>query len=121
MDQPEYRTVDPFDRAHGVIAGLPDTLKTKPTTVMAATPLVGDVRTFVVQTVRREEGDTIFLQCLDAAGQYRLVIPPKVATAIARQRDALTARSRSRAAKQKAADRKARGELPGFMGANRKK
>ena len=45
----------------------------------------------------------------------RLALPPKVTDAIARQRDALTAKARSRAAKAQAKARKDAGILPGFM------
>ena len=45
----------------------------------------------------------------------RIVIPPAVADVIARQRDQLTAKTRSRAAKRNAEDRKERGIMPGFM------
>lgn len=71
---------------------------------------------FIVQTYRqRERGDTIFLEVVGVGGAVRLVIPPAVSNTIARQRDALTARSRSQTAKAVAADRKARGIEPGFM------
>ncbi len=49
------------------------------------------------------------------AGVTRLALPPRVADAISRQRDTLSAKSRSRAAKALAQARKDRGELPGFM------
>jgi len=45
----------------------------------------------------------------------RLVIPPKVADAIARQREALTTKVRRKVGREIAAARKERGELPGFM------
>ena len=68
------------------------------------------------QTYRhREQGDTIFLETISAEGSIRIAIPPKVAEAIARQRDSLTDKSRSKAAKATAADRKARGVVPAFM------
>jgi hypothetical protein len=59
--------------------------------------------------------DTIFLQVVNAEGTTRVAIPPQVADAIARQRDALTTRHRSKVGKAAAAARKERGELPGFM------
>lgn len=42
----------------------------------------------------------------------RLAIPPEVADAIARQRDALAGKTRSKAARRVAADRKAAGVRP---------
>lgn len=107
---------DEFDRILGSLDGLPDVSSVKPTTIRTITPLVGAAQTFIIQTFRqRDVGDTIFIEHVGKNGSLRLVIPPKVADAISRQRDALTARARSRAAKAVAADRKERGEVPGFM------
>lgn len=120
-EQVPYR--DRFDRAIGALDGIPDVLKTAPTTLRAVTPLVGSAQTFIVQTFRQKDGGedggparfTVFLEHVDEHGSTRLVIPPVVTAAIARQRDALTDRARSKAAKATAADRKARGIQPGFM------
>src|SRR5262249_40738589 len=65
---------------------------------------------------RHEElGDTIFIECMDELGVTRMALPPRVANAIAAQRDSLTTRRRSRVAKALAQARKERGEVPGFM------
>lgn len=56
----------------------------------------------------------IFLEYIGREGSLRLALPPVVADAIARQRDALTDKSRSQAARAVAADRKARGIKPDF-------
>lgn len=70
----------------------------------------------MVQTYRqRERGDTIFLEVMDQHGAMRLVLPAQVANLIARQRDALTAKARSKAAAATAQDRKAQGFQPGFL------
>jgi hypothetical protein len=112
----QYRTVDKFDRMMGALANLPDVAHTKPSTVVAVSPLIGEAQTFIIQTFRqREVGDTIFLQYVDGEGRVRLAIPPAAADAIARQRDALTTKIRRKVARDMAAARKARGELPGFM------
>lgn len=101
---------DAFDRALGLIQDLPDVLGTKPTTIIDSMPLVGTSQTFIVQTYRqKDEGDRIFLQHVTAEGHRRIVIPAKVAQAIARQRDQLTKRSRSRAAKAAAANGQPKG------------
>lgn len=114
-DQP----VDKFDRALGALVGIPDVIHTAPTTVRATTPIVGSAQTFIVQTFRQRDedksGDTVFLEYVDERGTVRIVIPPAVTKVIARQRDALTDRARSKAAKAVAEDRKARGIKPGFM------
>lgn len=108
---------DPYDRQLGLLHDLPDVVKTKPSTVRTVPPLgVGGTQVFVCQTYRqRERGDTIFLEVVNNAGVVRLVIPPQVANTIARQRDALTTKVRSKIGKANAADLQARGIKPGFM------
>ena len=105
-----------FDRLFGALKDIPDVVKSKPSTVRAELPLVGISRSFIIQTLRhREKGDTIFLETVGREGSIRIALPPQVADAIARQREALTGKSRSKAAKQAMADRMARGEKPGFL------
>lgn len=114
----EYKSPDKFDKMHGSLTGRPDVTRCKPTTVQVHTPLIGATQAFTVETMRahdEEGGDTIFITYVDDRGAVRLYLPPKVADAIARQRDALTTKTRKRVAKEQAQARKARGELPGFM------
>jgi hypothetical protein len=119
--EPVYRTLDKFDRLMGALAGLPDVTHTKPSTITTLSPLIGEPQTFIVQTYRqRDTGDTVFVQYVDSEKAVRIAIPPEVADAIARQRDALTTKVRKRVAKDQAAARKARGELPGFMKAKKR-
>jgi hypothetical protein len=107
-------TVAKYDRVRGGLEGV--ALFTKPSTVKNTQIITGKSETFVVETARHEElGDTIFIECMDESGVTRLALPPRVANAIAAQRDSLTTRRRSRAAKAQAQARKDRGELPGFM------
>ena len=107
---------DIFDRMLGALHGLPDVASVKPATIRAVTPMTGDSQVFIVQTFRqREVGDTIFLEFVTRDSTTRIAIPPGVADVIARQRDALTGKTRSKAAKATAQARKDRGELPGFM------
>ena len=106
IDHDERGPRDPFDIQLGIVDGFP---MTRPSTIVA-TPLlgVGGTTTWIVQTSRVPDGggDTIFLQALAANGTaYRIAVPPKVADAIARQRDQLTKRSRSAAARASAASR----------------
>lgn len=109
-------SVDPFDRILGSLHGLPDITSTKPATIRTMTPLLGTSEMFIVQTYRqREQGDIIFLECVSRAGTVRLALPPQVADTIARQRDALTGKSRSRAAKANMEARMSRGEVPAFL------
>jgi hypothetical protein len=106
-----------FDRTIGALHGLPDIATVKPATLRIVVPMTGDSQVFIVQTFRqREVGDTIFLETISAEGApVRIAIPPAVSDAIARQREALTGKSRSKAAKANAQARKDRGLKPGFM------
>lgn len=107
---------DTFDRLIGSLHGLPDVTTSRPSTVRTVLPMLGNSQTFIVQTYRQKDaGDTIFLELVDAEGRARIVIPPKVADAIARQREALTKKSRSAAARAVAEERKDRGEQPAFL------
>lgn len=60
----------------------------------------GKTETWIVTTVRTEEGDTVFVQRVGAEGGSRFAVPPRVANAIAGQRDLLTTRSRRRGARR---------------------
>lgn len=105
-----------FDRLIGALSGLPDVIEVKPTTIRCTTPLLGLSQIFIVQTMRQKDvGDHIFLETISEQGSIRIALTPQVADAIARQRDALTTKSRRKAAKRVAADRMARGEKPAFL------
>lgn len=105
-----------YDRMLSGFHGLPDVVQVRPTTIRAVAPMIGASQTFIVQTIRQhEKGDYIFLEVVEPGGTVRIALPPAVANAIARQRESLTARVRSKTAKRVAQDRKDRGELPGFM------
>jgi hypothetical protein len=116
---------DAFDRALDQLKGRPDTMGTKASTIRTLPVLgVGGSQLYIVQTYRvQEEGgrsrDTIFLECVGADGHCRHALPAEVAEAIARQRDALTTKSRSKAGRKQADERKARGEAPAFLKAAR--
>ena len=127
-EQPQYKTVDKFDRMMGMLDSLPEVFSTKPATVVETTPMIGCTQTFILQTKRQIERDvnadgeeisrskdTLFLQYIDDEGRLRLVIPAKAIDAIVRQRDALSSKVRKKIGREQAAARKARGELPGFM------
>ncbi len=108
---------DLFDRMLGQLIDLPDVLRTKAANVRHVPPLgVGGAQTFIVQTIRQKErGDTIFLELVNNTGTTRIVIPPKVANLIARQRDGLTRRAKIKAGRDRAANDKALGIVPGFL------
>src|SRR6266850_3032225 len=114
--------VDPFDRTIGVLHGLPDVTLTKTSVTRVVPPFgVGGTQLYVVQTYRqKEQGDTIFMEHVSETGTIRLVIPPRVSAVIARQREQLTVKTRSKAAKAVAQERKERGEVPAFLKSKRK-
>ena len=112
----EKRTVAEFDRLVGALEGLPDMVKTKPATVRATLPLVGIHRSFIVQSYRQwDVGDTVFIETVGNEGMIRIALPPEVAEVIARQRDALTRKSRSKLAKRKIQERIEAGETVFFV------
>lgn len=122
MNEQTTYTLSEFDRLVGALEGLPDVTKSKPSTVRAMLPLIGIARSFIVQTYRqRDKGDTIFIETVREGEAIRLAIPPQVADAIARQREALTGKVRSKVGKQVMADRMARGEKPAFLVKKEKK
>lgn len=114
---------DMFDKARRSLDGRPDVMSTKQSTVEAKT-FFETTETYVVQTFRQRDDanpekpgkprDTIFLQRIDRDGGQRLVIPPEVADAIARQRDALITKARKRGAQAAMVKRKASGWVPNF-------
>jgi hypothetical protein len=131
----EKLSPDEFDRTLGKLIGLPGVTHTAPTTVQIITPLLGLAETFIIRTIRQQ--DRIEREGKDVAGPQeftvllehtsrekgftRLVIPPKVADLIARQRESLTTQARKRTAKRLARERMARGETPGFLRGKAKK
>ncbi len=73
--------------------------------------------TFIVQTFRQKDiGDTIFFTHIHGDHATRIVIPPRIADTIARQRAGLETKSRRKAAKAIAADRASRGIKPNTAG-----
>ena len=93
---------DNFDRIIGSIDGLPGVTKARPTSVTTVMPIIGNSQTYVVQTYKDEaEGFYVFLQMVDSEGRARIAIPPKVAAAIYRQREALIRVGRKRRAKER--------------------
>src|SRR5438045_1706676 len=93
-----YETIGKFDRAvGGLLAG--NNIHTKPTTLEEVDRITGEAETFIIQTIRDEEGDHIVVKFVDKDGVKRLILSPKVANTIVRQRDALSARARSNSSK----------------------
>lgn len=111
----EQSTRTNFDRVLAGLHGLPDVTNTKPSTVRSVN-FIGASSTHIITTYRmKDRGDTIFLEVIDEDGAKRLVLPPGVADAIARQRESLTTQVRRKVGKASAAARKAAGLAPAFM------
>lgn len=68
----------------------------------------GNVRTWVVRTVREDGVDRVFLQVIGADRGDRLFLPPAVTSVLARQRDAIVDAVNKRRARTAAATRKAK-------------
>lgn len=86
----------------------PAKMEAKSTTIDLQT-FLGAAETWTVRTLRVDGRETVFLQCVNAEGGTRHVIPPEVTAAIARQRDVINAISRRRGAQQGVATRVAKG------------
>ena len=105
--------INKYDRMYGSLIDV--SIATKPSTVKVVQPLTGRAETFIVQTLRHEaNGDYIFIECADESGLVRLALPPKVASAIAAQRESLTKRRRSMASRIAMRNRMDNGEVIGF-------
>jgi hypothetical protein len=105
-----------FDRVFRALHDVPDVVRVKPATIRHVTAVTELAQTFIVQTARhRDLGDTIFIEYVGTEGSLRIALPAPVAECIVRQRDALTTKSRKRAAKLEASRRKAAGIKPGFL------
>jgi hypothetical protein len=113
--EPSGNLPDHFDRKRAELHGLPDISETRPS-ITRVTDVLGITQTFIVQTLRQAEvGDTVFLECFGRGTQVRLVLPPRVTAALARQRDALGTVVRRKQGRRVAAERAARGEAPAFL------
>jgi hypothetical protein len=106
-------TIQKYDRMYGSLIDV--CISTKPSTVKVVQTLTGRSETWIIQTVRHEEnGDYIFVECADESGLTRLVLPPKVCSAIASQSGSLTKRRRSNASRAAMRNRMAAGYTPNF-------
>lgn len=117
----EYDSISKYDRIYGSLRDVGST--SKPSTIQHIEPVSGRGETYIVETIRDEKGDHLFVQCVDDKQQVtRLALPPRVSKAIqaqARKLDRRTAQQskerRSEIGKKLAAERMARGELPAFL------
>lgn len=110
----QYETISKYDRTYGAMRDV--CLRIPKASTIQDVDLLGRSQTFVVETMRHaEHGDYIFVQCIDESQTVtRLALPPKVANAIAAQRDSLTARRRRISAKATMKARMDAGFVPDF-------
>lgn len=110
----EQITKDPYDRLLSSMMGLPNGAHTQPTVVQHI-DFYGNATSYMIQTVRSEEGVVAFITQVTAQGSVRYMLPQSVLQTIDRQRDSVTTQLRRRHGKRLAEERAARGEVPGFM------
>jgi hypothetical protein len=104
---------DAFDKTLSRLTGLPDGAHMQPAVVQAM-DFYGNVTSFMVQTVKWDEGPTVFVTQVNADGSARFVLPPKVLATIARQQDAVSTMIRRRHGKRLAESLRASGRQSGF-------
>lgn len=103
-----------FDRLLSRLIGLPNGAHTQPSVIQAVN-FYGKSTAYMVQTVKTDEGTTIFLtQVRDDNSADRFILPPAVLKLIDRQRDSVSTQIRRRNGKRIAAEREAAGTSVGF-------
>jgi len=111
---------DQFDKLLSRLIGLPNGAHTQPSVVQDI-DYYGNTTSYMVQTVKSEEGSTVFVTQVNATGSQRYILPPKVLTVIDRQRDSNTTQVRRRHGKRLAEERAANGVVPTFTPEMRRK
>lgn len=111
---------DPIDRTLSRLMGLPNGAHTQPS-VAQVVDYYGNATNYTVQTVRWDEGNTVFITEVNATGHSRYMLPPRVLALIARQADTVAAIVKRRHGKRLAEQRRAEGTLPTFTPAMRAK
>lgn len=104
MSETARLPTDQFDQLLSRLIGLPNGAHTQPSVVQAV-DFYGNTTSFMVQTVKTEEGPTVFVTQVNAAGSARFIIPPSVVRLIDRQRDTTTTQIRRRHGKRLAEER----------------
>ena len=108
------RPSDPFDKLLSTLIGLPNGAHTQPSVVQAI-DFYGNTTSFMIQTVRTDEGITAFVTQVNAQGSVRTILPQTVLGVIDRQRAAITTKLRRRHGKRIAEERMAAGLQPAFL------
>ena len=113
---------NPFDLALSGLMGHPNGAHTQPAVMQTIDPY-GNVTSYMVQTVRWAEGNTVFVTAVTARDErpQRYMLPPKVLALIQRQADTVATIVRRRHGKRLAEQRAADGQRPVFTAAMRAK
>ena len=85
MSEEKTLPTDIFDRALSRLMGLPNGAHTQPTVVQAI-DFYGNTTSFMVQTVKTDEGSTVFITQVNAEKSDRYILPMAVLKVIDRQR-----------------------------------
>ena len=105
---------DQFDKLLERLIGLPGGAHTQPSVVQSR-DFYGNSTNYFVQTVRTEDGATVFIQQVSAAsGPKTYILPPAVLRVIDRQRETTTTQIRRRHGKRLAEERGLSGKAGGF-------
>lgn len=105
---------DEFDKLLSRLIGLPNGAHTQPAVVQAI-DFYGHTTSFMIQTVKTDEGVTAFVTQVNANGSVRYILTAAVLATIDRQRASLITKIRRRHGRRIAEERKALGLKPGFM------
>src|SRR3990167_6581249 len=119
-EQNQALPTDAFDKVLSRLTGLPDGAHTQPAVVQAM-DFYGNVTSFMVQTVKWDEGNTVFVTQVNAEGSARFVLPPKVMATVIRQQEAVSLMIRRRHGRRLAESAKAAGRQPVFTAEMRAK
>lgn len=111
---------DQFDKLLSRLIGLPNGAHTQPSVVQDV-DFYGNTTSYMVQTVKTEDGPTVFVTQVNAAGSVRYILPPNVLRLIDRQRDTTTTQIRRRHGRRLAEERAANGTAPTFTPEMRRK
>ena len=95
---------DPFDITLSALIGLPNGAHTAQHTVQTIDPY-GNSTTHIVQTVKTEQGEYVFIMQVNGTGTHRFILPPKVLALMDRQRTTTVTQVRRRHGKRLAAER----------------
>ena len=98
-----------FDRIRDAIWGTPG-FKLRRSTLVAKGWSLLPTNSYIVETVKNDEGWAVFLQAVGAEGSLRLVLPGRVMEAIFRHQDRIVKQARKERSKRGAESRKAKEE-----------